>query len=103
MSGLFLYMDNTNSKEIENIITEIKEQNPEAVLLTGLEAAIIGITRKGIVVYSIDRIITILMTKKHGSMSADEANDFFEYNIGCLGLGEYTPIFIEETNKYGIV
>tara|TARA_B100000579_G_scaffold437980_1_gene470494 strand:- start:9199 stop:9456 length:258 start_codon:yes stop_codon:yes gene_type:complete len=79
---------------IENILIEIQEINPEAVLLDGLEKAIIGITRNGVVVYSIDRIVDILMTRD--GMDADGAIEFFDYNIGCLGLGEFTPIFVEE-------
>lgn len=86
----------TKQNKIQNTLDVIEDINPEAVLLDGLETAIIGITRNGVVAYSISGIIDILMTKKHGNMSYNTAREFFDYNIGCLGAGEFTPIFIEE-------
>ena len=71
----------------------IAEHNEEAIVLDGLDEAIVGITTTGIVAYSVDEILNILITRD--DMHPDEARDFFGYNIECLNIGQYSPIFIE--------
>jgi hypothetical protein len=72
----------------------IAASNEEAIVLDGLDEAIIGVTTTGVAAYSVEKILSILMTRD--GMDADDAVEFFGYNIECLGLGEFTPIFIEE-------
>lgn len=65
-----------------------------AVIADGLDDAIIGITTRGIVVYSFDKCIEILMNRD--DMGPDEAIEYFYFNIECAYVGEKTPIFIEQ-------
>jgi hypothetical protein len=79
------------------IVDQIAAMNEEAITLDGLDAAIVGITTAGSVAYSVSRILKILMDRD--GMDAEEADEFFGFNIECLGLGEFTPIFIHEKNE----
>ena len=72
---------------------EIEEINPEAMILDGLDEAIIGVDFRELrVIYSYDKIIDILRK----DMAIDEAIEYFDFNIGCLYIGEMTPIILLE-------
>ena len=76
----------------------ISEENPEALLAAGFDAAIIGIARRfslpPLVAYDYDKCIDILM--KDG-MTEEDAVEYFEFNVLGAWMGEGTPIFIERT------
>ena len=76
---------------------DINEVAEGAVLLTGLESAIIGVTEEfgngPRVLYSKEGIIDILMERD--GMEYDEAIEFYDFNILGLYAGEQNPIFLD--------
>lgn len=80
------------------VTVDIDEYAEGAVLLDGLEGAIVGIVenfgspgRK--MLYSKQRILDIL--QKRGLMTMGEAEEFYDYNIVGLYAGEQNPIFLD--------
>lgn len=68
-----------------------------AVILDGLDGAIISIVDSfegPRILYSTDKIITILMGRDE--MSEEEALEFFSFNILGLYAGSQNPIFLSE-------
>lgn len=78
---------------------DIDEHAENAVLLTGLEEAIIGIVEEfgngPRILYSKDKIIEILM--KRDGMDELEAIEFYDFNILGLYAGEQNPLFLTMT------
>ena len=76
---------------------DINEYAEGAILLDGLEPAIVGITDEfGTVrriLYSKDKIIQIL--QERDGMTWDEAEEFFDYNIKGGYFGEQNPVFLD--------
>ena len=62
------------------------------LIADGFDAAIIGTTTKDLAVYSISKIIEILIERD--GMDEEEAVDYFYYNIDGAYMGEETPIFV---------
>lgn len=79
------------------ITIDINEYAEGAVLLTGLEDAIVGITEEfgngRRVIYSKNKILTIL--QERDGMTWSEAEEFFDYNILGLYAGEQNAIFLD--------
>ena len=75
---------------------DIKDINPEALMIDGFDGAIIGMAERinlgPVVAYDIDAILQILI--KRDNMTYEEAYEFFNYNIIGAWMGENTPIFI---------
>ena len=67
-----------------------------AIILDGLDEAIIGITEEfgngRRILYSKDKILDILM--KRDLMTHSEAEEFYDYNILGLYAGEQNPVFL---------
>ena len=67
-----------------------------AIILDGLDEAIVGITEEfgngRRILYSKDKILDILM--KRDSMTHSEADEFYDYNILGLYAGEQNPVFL---------
>jgi len=76
---------------------DIHEYAEGAILLDGLESAIVGITDEfGVgrrILYSKDKIIQIL--QERDGMTWDEAEEFFDYNIIGGYFGEQNPVFLD--------
>lgn len=75
---------------------DINEYAEDAVLLTGLDTAIIGIVedftgRK--ILYSKPKILNILMVRDGMTMS--EAEEFYDYNILGLYASDLNPVFLD--------
>ena len=74
----------------------------EAMIADGLDEAIIGLTDvwdsdgsiRRIVAYDKQKVLEILINRD--SMEEDEAEEFFQFNIGGAYVGKGTPIFIEK-------
>lgn len=67
-------------------------KNYEDLLIAdGYDDAIVGVSSKEIVVYSINKIVEILMAE---GMTDEEALEFFDYNIEGSYVGEKTPIYM---------
>jgi hypothetical protein len=75
----------------QSIIDKIAEINEEAKYFIDLDEAIIGISESLCVVYDIDIIKEILY--KNG-MPLEEIEEYIDYNILNVHLGDYTPIII---------
>ncbi len=75
---------------------ENQEINPEALLCDGFDEAIIGMAERPnlgpVVAYSVEKIIEIMISRD--GMSYEDALEYYNYNIQCAWLGEFTPIYI---------
>ncbi len=88
--------------EEENPVLEhITELNPEAIVLDGLDDAIVGIGHskdlEPRLIYSINIIILTLMERD--KMTQQEAIEFYDYNIADGYFGNHGPIFLELPNN----
>lgn len=64
----------------------------DVLLATGFNEAIIGIDRPSDrVIYSVKKILTILMTRD--GMTEQDALEHYEYNIEGGYVGEQTPVW----------
>ena len=81
-----------------DILTKILNQYPEEgyVKVDGFDAAIIGISTNGVLVYSINKMIEILVSRNNWKYS--DAVDYFYYNIEDTHKGDKAPIFINLIN-----
>jgi len=75
----------------ENLMKNILENFEDLLVADGYDEAILGVSSKEIVIYSIPKILEIL--QKDG-MDEDEALEFFEFNIEGSYVGEKTPIYM---------
>lgn len=59
------------------------------------DAAILGVAERAgsqaVVAYDTQRVLKVL----EKDMSADEAREYFDFNIGCAYVGEKTPVYID--------
>lgn len=80
-------------------IEEMKEFAEGAIILDGLDEAIMGIAEEfgnGYrIVYSKSKIFSILMNRD--GMTEEEAIEFYEYNILGLYASPQNAIFFEDT------
>jgi hypothetical protein len=58
----------------------------------GYDDAAIGVSTDGRLVYSVEKMIEILM--RDGDMSVDDATEWLEYNTFNAYVGEMTPIWV---------
>ena len=83
------------------ILEQITELNPEAIVLDGLDNAIIGIgyskDLEPRLIYSITNIISILMDRD--KMTFLEAQEIYDYNIVDGYFGNHGPIFLDSHNE----
>ena len=70
------------------------EANPEALFADGFDEAIMGYSSDGKVIYSADQIIGTLMNRD--GMTDEEAVEYFNFNIECAFIGEFTPVYMYE-------
>lgn len=83
-----------NKIMISNKRQQIAEINPEAILWDDLDAAIIGITLEGRVVYDIILLEKVFYENNEQHMDIDEAKEWVSYNILSTYVGDWTPIHI---------
>ena len=81
-------------KRLEELKQTIGEHNPEAMFADGYDNAIMGYSSDMRVIYSADQIVETLVERD--GMTPDEAIEFFNFNIECAYVGEYTPIYMYE-------
>ena len=82
------------AKRIEQLKETIAEHNPEAMFADGFDNALMGYSSDMRVIYSVDQIMETLVERD--GMTPDEAIEFFNFNIECAYVGEYTPIYMYE-------
>ena len=79
------------------MVIDLNEYAEGAVLLDGLESAIIGIVEEfgngTRVLYSKPMIINILCTRDE--MTESEAEEFYQFNILGLHAGEQNAVFLD--------
>ena len=80
------------AERIEELLETIKELNPEAVVLDGLDNSIEGYDKDGRIIYNMNNIVETLMQRD--GMTYEEALEFYDFNIEGAYMGEYTPIFL---------
>jgi hypothetical protein len=80
---------------------DINEYAEGAILLNGLEEAIIGIVEEfgngRRILYSKDKIIQILCERD--LMTQEDAEEFYDYNILGLYAGEQNAVFLDLSIK----
>lgn len=81
-------------KRLEELKQTISEHNPEAMFADGFDNALMGYSSDMRVIYSADQIVKTLVERD--GMTPDEAIEFFNFNIECAYVGEYTPIYMYE-------
>lgn len=79
------------------VIVDIDEYAEGAVLLDGLESAIVGIVEEfgngNRILYSKQKILNIL--QERDLMTMGEAEEFYDYNIIGLYAGEQNAVFLD--------
>jgi hypothetical protein len=70
----------------------ISEANPDAMMLDGFDDALIGMSSCHKAVYSVESIIAIL--RMDDQMTEEDAWDYYDYNIACAYVGEFTPLYV---------
>lgn len=87
-----------NKEQFEETLLNLKESNEQAITFDGLDSAIIGIGgqygKAPLAIYSASKIIKSLM--KTNKWDAEEALEFYDFNIQCLYAGEGTPIIVDD-------
>lgn len=79
---------------LENIIESFAEE--EILIMDGYDSAVIGIDARSYrLIYSLSRIQDILI-KEHG-MEAEDAIEYYNFNILRAWMGEKTPIICDDT------
>jgi len=78
------------------MLTDLADENPEALVPDGFEDAFVGICRRfslqPLAAYSYEKCIEILMDRD--GISYEEAVEHFDFNVIGAWLGEGTPVFI---------
>ncbi len=92
------YTREESSEDRKRRLAELKktlgEHNPEAMLADGFDDSLMGYSSDGKAIYSVDQIVGTLVDRD--GMTPDEAIEFFNFNIECAYVGEYTPIYMYE-------
>jgi len=89
-------MDPEAIKRIKEYVGEI---NPDAIVFDDLDDAIIGVANQHgsatVIAYSESKIIYSLMDKNGWDM--EDAQEWFDYNISCLGVTNGTPVIVSDS------
>ena len=90
--GMITYLD---------LIDRVTVLNPKAVVLEGLDRAVIGMTqdRKPLLIYGKEKCIEVIM--KDNKMKLGDASDWLEHNTFYNYYGEYGPVFEDEYSDDG--
>lgn len=90
-------------RDLELILERAQEE--DSIIIHGFNGekygyndAIVGISRDGQLVYSIEKLIEL--TAEQGEMDEMDAIEWLEYNTFCAHLGEKTPIYIYTSTGY---
>jgi hypothetical protein len=82
----------------EKVYEYFENTDTEAILFDDLDAAIIGIANQHgsdpVVAYSEEKIIKCLM--KDNKWDYETAQEWYDFNIACLGVSKGTPVIIQK-------
>lgn len=93
-------MPATREEDQRQACLELIGDESELMFADGHDDAILGIVERdgiALVVYDTAKIIKRLRTRDR--LSYDEAEEFFEYNIGGAFMGEQTPLFLRRIGR----
>lgn len=80
-----------------NLMDELAELNPEALVAEGLESAFVGYTINHhhpiVAVYDIDKCVRALVDRD--GMTEEEAEEFLSFNTFAAYVGENGPLFVK--------
>lgn len=90
-------------RDLELILERAEEEQalkPDGIdgNVDGYDDAIVGITRDGQLVYSIEKMVEICA--RDGEMEDLDAIEWLEFNTFCAYVGEKTPLFIYTSTGY---
>jgi len=88
-----------NQKIVDFIETGYSDYSDKILLADGFDDAFIGVGDNAegnpVAIYSIEKCLDILAEQfKDEKDPQGEAIDYFEFNIRCSYVGEFTPMFI---------
>ena len=79
------------------MIEQLAEENPDALMADGFEKAFLGIYRRfshpPLAAYSYEECIQVLMERD--KMPYEGAVEFFDFNVIGSWMGEGTPVFVQ--------
>jgi hypothetical protein len=79
-----------------NIVEELREENPEALLADGLEDALVGVARRcgqpSLAVYDVRKAAEVLIARD--GMTYEDAMEYLEFNSIGAWVGPHTPIWL---------
>ncbi len=85
-----------NSEEQQEMVDQLADENPEALVMNGYEGCEIGIARRcgqpSLMAYSREKILERMM--ENGDLDEGDAEEFLEFNIAGAWCGEGTPLII---------
>ena len=84
-----------NKQELLKKLGELVDAEEPIMLADGFEEAFVGIARqfgKPIAIYHREKCIKLLMRQ---GMKADEAEEFFSFNVEGSYCGEQTPAYLD--------
>ena len=85
-------------EKLNEIVEEMLGEDENIQLADGFENAFLGISRqfynKPIAVYDREKCIDILM-EDMSNEEAEEAEEYFEFNVQGAYVGESTPVFMQ--------
>lgn len=83
-------------KTPSEILAELKESNPQALLADGFEEALVGLAERcgqpTLAVYDYEKAVTVLV-RSH-DLTDNEAREFLDFNTVGAWLGEHTPLWL---------
>ena len=84
------------SVNYSEIINKVSKSNPQAIILEGLDEAIVGMSENSnpIFLYSVESCIAISM--RDNEWDYETAIEFLEFNTFNTYYGDYSPKFIYE-------
>jgi hypothetical protein len=79
------------------LMEQLGEENPDALLADGFEDAFVGISRRfgqeALACYDYRKCIELIMDG--GAGTEEEAVEYFEFNVIGAWVGNGTPVFVE--------
>jgi len=91
-----------DAEQIKRIRDYVSECNEKAIVFDGLDDAIIGAANQHgnntVVAYSESKILECLL-KNNPSWDYEGAQEWYDYNIACLGVTDGTPVIISDFSE----
>lgn len=80
----------------DELLENLRELNPDALLADGLEAALVGYTlnhhHAHVAVYDYDKCVEVLVSRD--GMTHEDADEFLQFNTLGAFVGEHGPLYV---------